>query len=171
MKNRQLIELDCPEAIKGYNTFIRDVDRFNQRISCYLFDRKSRSKWRRLSIFFLNASLANSYICYNQLAWNELSDLNYLVSVAESLCSGAERLKPGRPSNEVRTPSLPQRVAQPNDQMHLPVIGTRHRCAYCSTEEVQVRSNKGCSTCKLASSVKEEKNCFYEYYYDLVGTF
>jgi hypothetical protein len=42
LKNRQLIEIDCPKAIKDYNKFIRGVDRFNQRTSCYLFDRKSR---------------------------------------------------------------------------------------------------------------------------------
>ena len=171
LKNRQLIEIDCPKAIKDYNKFMHGVDRFNQRMSCYLFDRKSRRNWLRLFIFFFNTSLVNSHICYNQLVENKLSYLNYLVSVAESLCSDAERLNPGRPSNKVRHPSSPQRVAQLNAQMHLPVIGTRRRCAYCSTKEVQVRSNVECSTCKLALCVKDEKNCFYEYHEGFVGTF
>ena len=56
LKNKQLIEIDCPKAIKDYNKFIRGIDRFNQRISCYLFDRKSRRNWLRLFIFFVTAS-------------------------------------------------------------------------------------------------------------------
>lgn len=170
LKDRQLIEIDCPKAIKDYNKFIRGVDRFNQRMACYLFDRKSKRNWIRLFIFFLNASLANSYICYNQLAQNKLSYLNYLVLVAKSLCSGAERISRGRPpSGRVRDAASPQRSAQLNGQMHLPVIGTRRRCAYCSTKESQVRSNIECSICKLAFCVKEEKNCFFEYHQDFAG--
>ena len=170
---RQLIEIDCPKAIKDYNKFVQGVDRSNQRISCYLFDRKSRRNWLRLFIFFFNTSLANSYICYNQLGQNNLSYLDYLVSVAESLCSGAERVSPGRPSSDrVRNTSSPQRAAQLRDgQMHLPVIGTRRRCAYCSTKEAQVWSNIECSTYKLAFCVKDEKNCFYEYNQGFAGIF
>jgi hypothetical protein len=172
LKNRQLIEIDCPKAIKDFNKFIRGVDRFNQRMSCYLFDRKSRRNWLRLFIFFFDASLANSYICYNQLAQNKLSYLNYLVSVAESLCSGAERVNPGRPpSDKVRIAASPQPAAELNGQMHLPVIGTRRRCAYCSTKEAQARSNIECSTCKVAFCVKDEKNCFFEYHQDFVRIF
>ena len=139
LKNRQLIEIDCSKAIKDYNKFVCGVDGFNQRISCYLFDRKSKRNWLRLFIFFFDVSLANSHICYNQLGQNKLSYLDYLVSVPEFLCSGAERVSPGRPSSDrVRNTSSPQRAAQLNGQMHLPVIGTRRRCAYCSTKEAQV---------------------------------
>ena len=44
LKNRQLIEINCPKPIKDYNKFMHGVDRFNQRISCYSFDRKSKRK-------------------------------------------------------------------------------------------------------------------------------
>ena len=91
---------------------------------------------------------------------SDIEVLLYLVSVAESPCSGAERLNPGRPSNKVRHPSSPQRVAQLNAQMHLLVIGTRRRCAYCSTKEVQIRPNVECSTCKLVFFRKRRKKLF-----------
>ena len=58
------------------------------------------------------------------------------VSAATSLCSGTEWMDPDRPSNKVRHPSSAQLVAQLNAQMHLPVIGTRHKYAYCSTRDV-----------------------------------
>ena len=41
-KDKQRIEIDCPKAIMDYNKFIHGVDRFNQRISSYTFDRKSK---------------------------------------------------------------------------------------------------------------------------------
>ena len=66
LKDGRLIVIHCPKAIKDYNKFIRAVDRFNQTISCYKFDRKSKRNWFGLFIFFLNASLVNSFICYNQ---------------------------------------------------------------------------------------------------------
>ena len=78
--------------------------------------------------------LGNSYICYDQLAKNKLSDLNYLVSVAEFLCSGAERPNLGSSLNEMRHPSSSQLVARLDDPMHLPVIEAERRCAYCNTK-------------------------------------
>ena len=50
-----------------------------------LFARKSRRNWLPFSILFFNASLANSYICYNLLAHSKLSYLNHFVSVVEPL--------------------------------------------------------------------------------------
>jgi hypothetical protein len=38
LKNRQLIEINCPKPIRDYNKFMHGVDRFNQRTSCYSFD-------------------------------------------------------------------------------------------------------------------------------------
>jgi hypothetical protein len=167
LKNKQRIEVDCPKVIVDYNKFIHGVDKFNQRISSYTFDRKSRRNWLRLFFFFFNASLANSYICYNQLHQNESPYLDYLVSVAKSLCSGAKRKNIGRPTStkkyEFSAPTS-QFTDQLNSGMHLPVKGTRRRCANCSTNEVQVRSTIECSNCELAFCVTDEKNCFYEYH-------
>jgi hypothetical protein len=133
------LRVNCPKAITDYNKFIHGVDRFNQRISSYTFDRKSKRNWLRLFFFFFNASLANSFICYNQLDQNELPYLNYLVSVAKSLCSGAERTNLERPASEKKHKlAASQSAGQLDRGMHLPVKGTRKRCAYCSAEEVQV---------------------------------
>jgi hypothetical protein len=143
---------------------MRGVDRLNQRISCYTFARKSRRNWLRLFIFFFNASIANLFICYSQLAQTELSYLNYLVLLAKSLCSGTERINLGRLSlDKKRNLASPTPAVQFDGKIHLPLNGTRRRCAYCSTKEVQVRSNIERFTCKLAFCVKDDKNCFFEY--------
>ncbi len=57
LKSGQLSTINCPKAINDYNKFMRGVDRFNQRISYYTFDHRSRRNWLRFFIFFLNAHL------------------------------------------------------------------------------------------------------------------
>ena len=165
LKDKQRIEMSCPKAITDYNKFIHGVDRFNQRISTYTFDRKSKRNWLHLFFFFLNASLAIHLSATNQLDQNELSYLDYLVFVAKSLCSSAESTNRGRSSSENKHKLVvPQSTGQLGRGMHLPVKGIRRRCAYCSTKEVQVRSTIECSNCKLAFYVTDEKNCFFEYH-------
>ena len=102
-----------------------------------MLDRKSKRNWLRIFIYFLNVSVFNSFIWYNQLVWNKLSYLNYIVSVAKSLCSGSERLSRGRPPSEntSKLASL-KTVLNLNNEMHIPVTAKeRRRCAYCSMKE------------------------------------
>jgi hypothetical protein len=113
-------------------------------------------------IGFKNASISNSFICYNQLAQDKLTYLNYMVSVAQSLYSGSERISRGRPPSEKKSKlASPKPVLSFDNEMHLPVKGTRRRCAYCSSKKAEVRSNIECSTCKLVFFLKDEKNCFF----------
>ena len=55
LQNGQRSTIACPTAIKDYNQFSHGVDLFNQRISCYNLDRKSKRNWLRIFIYFLNA--------------------------------------------------------------------------------------------------------------------
>ena len=80
LKNGQRITITCPKAVKDYNQFSHGVDRLSQRLSCYNLDRKSKRNWLRMFIYFLNASIFNSFICYNQLAQDKLTYLNYRVA-------------------------------------------------------------------------------------------
>ena len=85
LKNGQRVTMNCPQAVKDYNQFAYGVDRLNQRISCYSLDRKSKKNWLRIFIYFLNASVSASVICYNQLVQDKITYINYMVSVAKSL--------------------------------------------------------------------------------------
>jgi hypothetical protein len=162
LKNGQRITINCPKAVKDYNQFSHGVDRLNQRISCYNLDRKFKRNWLRIFIHFLKASISNSFICYNQLTEDKPAYLNYMVSVAKSLCCGNERPSRGRsPSEKKSKPVSSKTILNFDNEMHLPVKGTRRRCAYCSTKKTEVRSNIECSTCKLAFCLKDEKNCFF----------
>ena len=152
-------------ACNNYNQFAHGVDLFSQRISCYSIDRKSKRNWLRIFVYFLNASIFNSFICYNQLVQNKITYLDYMVSVAKSLCSGSERTNRGRPPSEKEPKaSSPNTVLSFENTMHLPAKGKRRRCAYCSTREAEVRSNIECFSCKLAFCLKDDTNCFFEYH-------
>ena len=165
LRNDQRVTINCPQAIKDYNHFAHGVDRLNQRISCYNLDRKSKRNWLRIFIHFLNASISNSFICYNQLAQDKITYLNYMVSVAKSLCSGSERISRGRPPKGQKSKLVsPKTVLNFDNEMHLPVKTTRRRCAYCSTKEAEVRSDIECFTYKLAFCLKDGKNCFFAYH-------
>ena len=73
LQNGQRTTIACPTAIKDHNQFSNGVDLFNQRMSCYNLDRQSKRNWLRIFIYFLNASVFNSFICYNQLAQDKLT--------------------------------------------------------------------------------------------------
>jgi hypothetical protein len=122
LKNGQRITITCPKAVKDYNQFSHGVDRLSQRLSCYNLDRKSKRNWLRMFIYFLNASIFNSFICYNQLAQDNVTYLNYMVSVAKSLCSGSERISRGRPPSEKKSKLVsPKTVLTFDNEMYLPV--------------------------------------------------
>ena len=124
-----------------------------------------KRNWLRIFIYFLNASIFNSFIFYNQLVQDKLTYLNYMVSVAKSLCSISERIHRGKsPSENKSKLASPKTVLNFDHEMHLPGKGKRRRCAYCSTKEANFRSNIECFTCKLPFCLKEEKNCFFDYH-------
>jgi len=58
-----------------------------------------------------------------------------MVSIAKSLCPGAERRSRGRPPSENSKVTSSQSILHFVNEMHLPVKGTRRRCAYCITKE------------------------------------
>ena len=147
LQNGQRTTIACPTTIKDYNQFSHGVDLFSQRISCYNLDRKSKRNWLRIFIYFLNASIFNSFIRNNQLAQDKVTYLNYMLSAAKSLCSVSERIHLGRPPSENKSKLASSKTVLNFDhEMHLPVKGKRRRCAYCSTKEATFRSNIECFT-------------------------
>ena len=163
LKNGQRITIECWKAVKGYNQFSHGVDQLSERISYYDLDRKSKRNCLRIFIYFLNASICNSFICYNQLAQEKLTYLNYMVSVAKSLCSGSEGVSRGRLRSENKARLvLSKTVLIFVNEMHLPVKGKRRRCAYCSNKERDLRSN--IEYLQIIILFKRRKNFFFDYH-------
>lgn len=65
LQDGQRTTIACPKAVQDYNQFLRGVDEFSQKISCYNLDRKFKRNWLKMFFYFLNAPVFNSFICYN----------------------------------------------------------------------------------------------------------
>ena len=57
----------CPTSIRDYNANINALDKFDQLMSSYKLDRRSRKWWHRIIFYFLDAAVINSYILNKQL--------------------------------------------------------------------------------------------------------
>ena len=159
----------CPKMISEYNKFMRGVDLFDQRISCYSIDRKSKRNWIRIFIYFLEASLSNAFICYKDLNVTNMNYAEFLSSISTSLIDNNQnsRKRRGRPiSLSARKQSEVQQVLKQNKpsavqlSAHMPVAGSKGRCRYCSTRSSPVVSSIKCNFCNVSLCVKRKKNCF-----------
>ena len=157
----------CPEMVSQYNKYKGGVDLFDQRISCYSIDRKSKRNWLRIFIYFLQASLSNAFVCYNDLSQQTTTYQEFLASVATSLKSDQNSpRKRGRPIHfsERKQKQIQQTLKNKHSSgkllAHMPIAGTRGRCRYCCTRAVPVFSSIKCSFCGVSLCVKRNKNCF-----------
>jgi hypothetical protein len=75
----------CPLLVSQYNKHKGGVDLFDQRISCYSIDRKSKRDWFCIFLFFLQASLSNAFVCYNDVCQPRLTYSEFLCRVSTSL--------------------------------------------------------------------------------------
>ena len=143
------------------------VDLFDQQISCYSVDRKSKRNWIRIFVYFLQASLSNAFICYNDLNERNMAYVEFLSSVSispiDNQSSQKRRGSPvgisSRKQSEIQRtlgnkPSAAQLLA------HMPVAGSRGRCKYCSTRASTVFSCIKCNFCDISLCVKRKRNCF-----------
>lgn len=157
----------CPQMVSKYNRFMGGVDSFDQRISCYSIDRKSKRNWFRIFIYFFRASLSNSFICYNDLNQQRMTYLEFLSSISLSLVGDrSSRKRRGRPvyfsaqkRRRIQSTSGNESLSTPL-VAHMPVAGPKGRCGYCSTKARPIFSNIKCSFCNISFCVKQGKNCF-----------
>jgi hypothetical protein len=144
------------------------VDLFDQRISSYSIDRKSKRNWIRIFVYFLQASLSNAFICYNDLSESNMTYIEFLASVSISLVGDqSSRKRRGRPvlisvrkQNEIQRTLGNKKPSPAQFSAHMPVAGSRGRCKYCSTRASPVFSSIKCNFCGVALCVKRKKNCF-----------
>ena len=155
--------------ISEYNKFMRGVDLFNQRISCYSIDRKSKRNWIRIFIYFLEASLSNAFICYKDLNVTNMNYAEFLSSISTSFVDNNRnsRKRRGRPiSVSARKQTEVQKVLKQNIpsavqlSAHMPVAGSKGRCRYCSTRSSLVFSSIKCNRCNISLCVKRKKIVF-----------
>ena len=81
----------CPTSIRDYNANINALDKFDQLMSSYKLDRRSRKWWHRIIFYFLDAAVINSYILNKQLN-NNMPLKEFKGKCAEGCACAARRL-------------------------------------------------------------------------------
>ena len=140
----------CPEAIASYNKYMCGVDKFDQYLSLYSIGWKSRRWWLRIFYYFVDSSIVNAFIMYQenckiQKKKHWMSHLEFRSQLANELIGNyMSRKKSGHsPGNSFarkrKAPTGRRTVVNTlrftDVGSHLPEVGTRRRCAHCSTKK------------------------------------
>jgi hypothetical protein len=113
--------------------------------------------------YFIDACVVNSYIIYTSLDLPKVTMKDFRRSICNALLSNT-------PTKKRKTmvcianhkPHVPVNIRYKNAD-HQPVMGTRRRCALCSTKTYQVRTKWQCTTCNVPLCLRT-KNCFSLYH-------
>lgn len=168
-KNGEKEEISCPVIIKDYNANMGFVDKADMLKSTYEIDRKSKKWWHRIMWHFVDVSVVNSYIIYNERIGSKSMDLKtFRLSVALGLVGADPELpRRGRPSGEPSVsrfkPNVPFEIRW-DKVAHMPVHSTSRRCALCSSKEEQHRTKWSCTTCEVGLCLNDKKNCFQKFH-------
>ena len=165
------IAVPAPPSIADYNKNMNSVDKFDQLMSSYNIDRRSKKWWHRIFFYFLDAAVLNAYISYKHFIDIELK--NFKGKCAEGFVT--ETLLDKIPPSETTLRSIPIRIKnskptvsleiRKTSSKHQPirVHGTRRRCALCSTKKKEFRTSWRCSVCEVPLCLGK-KNCFNKYH-------
>lgn len=166
----------CPESIAAYNKHMGGVDKFDQYMSTYSIGWKSTRWWLRILYYLLESAVVNSYIIYQKNCkikntkkkWMTIVEFRSLLA-NELINDFSSRKKigciPGHSFARTRdSPTGRKTVVNSlrfsNVGNHLLEVGTRRRCAHCSTKEKQKRSSLCRKTCNVALC----KKCFLPFH-------
>lgn len=151
-------EIDCPESIIFYNSFMGGVDKSDQYSTYYEIDRKSNKWWKRVFYRLLNIAVSNAWIIYKKFQTKEISLIDFLVPLAENLIevgqNGTKNLR------KAATGHVSKRAKLVSNH-ELVIQATRHRCKFCSIEKKkQSRTYYKCNVCQVSLCVA----CFEPYH-------
>lgn len=172
-KDGTKVLVNCPKAIPTYNSNMGFVDKFDQLVSLYEVDRKSKKWWHRIFFHFLDAAVINSYILHKLLTGNEIKITEqFRLSLLYSLCAmkQANTLKRRLPYSPENAPKFKVKISQEkrySNVDHMPVKGTSRRCAYCSTKAKPRRTSFMCKTCNIGLCFFQKGvTCFQKFHED-----
>lgn len=158
-KDGSIKTFDCPEAIVFYNEMMGGVDKADQYSTTYEINRKSNKWWKRVFHRLLMVAVSNSWIVFQKLRGKKSSLINYLIPLGEQfIIVGNSVLDQPRKAGRGRPPKK-QRFLYTIG--HQPTNGgTKRRCTYCASKQIQKRTLYLCDTCDLPLCME----CFQPYH-------
>ena len=127
-----------PLIIESYNKWSRGVDKSNQRVSYYNFQRKSKKWWRTVAISLIETTLVNCYQLYKmKYPFTALPQLQFREKLIKQLLE--DFLQEKKTSNKPRI----------NPNLHKIDIREQRNCFMCSTTENRKTSVYYCIECDV----------------------
>ena len=150
-KSGEKNEISCPEAVIFYNDYMAGVDKSDQYVASYNFERKSKKWWKKVFFKLTKTALVNAWILHKEVKCRNLPQLPFIINTAEDMithgvkCTSMIRNhRVGRPSS---SPNLDIRL---NIGKHFPQkVATRRRCKHCANHGKEKRGVLICSSCKV----------------------
>lgn len=169
-RNGTTEEIPCPVMVKHYNKHMGYVDRFDMLKSLYEIDRKSHKWWHRIFFYFIDASIVNAFILFQQRSTSKCITLKqFRISIARGLIgAGVSSAKRSSKNSVEREPNKFKKIipleVRYDQCAHMPVRCGSLRCANCSTTKDVHRTIWKCSTCDVGLCLNKDRNCFLNFH-------
>lgn len=166
------IRVPCPVCVKDYYRWMGCVKHFEQKLSAYPVDRKSKKGWHKVFHLLIDAAIINAFVQCTALAERNGRDLiQFKLELGRQLIDGQTFRGRGRTLGGCRR-KRGQRTGTVTiggtkvveEQSHFPQLSAtrRRRCRWCSTRQHDVRTKYFCSICEVYLCVK----CFAPFHAD-----
>lgn len=159
-----IVQFPCPVALSDYNQNMNFVDKFDQNLTSYKIDRKSKKWWHRIFFYLLDAAVVNSFVLYKELQLETMTMKDFRREIVNFLVSKAVVKQKRNSISETVTikrskPYVSEQIRK-TESAHQPQLSTRRRCALCSTLKKQIRTQWMCSVCNVPLCLGTKKNLF-----------
>jgi hypothetical protein len=168
-KNGSTTQVPCPSAVVDYNRNMNYVDKYDQLLSSYKIDRRSKKWWHRIFFYLIDAAVVNSCCIYKSLELPYLSSKDFRRAVidglvAERLVSNKRQSTNSQPIQIKKSKPFTPTEIRLTSSTHQPQRSSRRRCALCSTKSKQVRTDWICTVCQVPLCLTKNKSCFQSYH-------
>ena len=151
-----IVQLEIPNCVNEYNSFMFGVDLGDQHRSYYPVGRPSKKWWRYLFWYLIQVSIINSYILMKMVNPNSPFVQNHL-KFGTKLSQQLLTMKAATHSSRaIRKPSVAG-IAKPFSPQHMlsTMSGRKRRCYQCALVGAKMPSGrtketiKGCHLCQV----------------------
>ena len=143
--------VDCPTAVKQYNTCMGGVDLADFKRKIYSCSRKSAKWWHRLFYYCVDVCIVNAHILQGLSPHQQcMKQKEFRLELARELmsCHNSRKCKKrGRRTFE-GAPSITLNEQHYPDKIQKPL-----QCRVCSSTNERKRTSYGCSACNSSNPV------------------
>lgn len=161
-ENRRKRVLHKPRAILEYNQHMGGIDKTDQMMSYYPFERKTLRWYKKLGIHIFHMLLINAYFIFKKYSGNSRMSLyDFRLHVIR------EMLPSTRVSRQVFSPrGNIEHILEKNSQTQARKVAHR-RCVICYKKNIRKETAYCCATCPKKPALCATGTCFSDFHKNL----